>query len=114
MVSELPPVPALCDHSDCGGECWKNYPESRFPNWTRSQVKKSKILKAVEEYDQEKPCKLYNVDVDTDGRFSNAEETEVTKDNITESWHAFVANEVCPTCLAVVVVTYCCVMVAPT
>src|SRR2546421_71712 len=59
LNSELHPIPALCDHRDCGHDCWKNYPQSRFPNWTRRQVKKSKILKAVEEYDRALPCKLY-------------------------------------------------------
>lgn len=90
LKSELPPVPAICDHTNCGDACWKNYPQSRFPNWTRRQVKKSKILKAVEEYDRDRPCRLFYVDVDDQGKFSNADETVVTEKNVIHRWQFFV------------------------
>jgi hypothetical protein len=94
LSSELPPVPPHCDHTFCDGECWKKYPQSRYPNWTRRQVKKSKILKAIEDYDRDRPCKLYYVDVDNQGRFKSATETVVTEQNIVESWNFFVDDVV--------------------
>lgn len=66
----LPPIPPLCDHKDCGG-CWKGYPQSRFPNWTRRQVIKSKIYHAIRDYPRDKDCVCYRVDVDSDGFFTN-------------------------------------------
>ncbi|KAF9444896.1 hypothetical protein P691DRAFT_806548 [Macrolepiota fuliginosa MF-IS2] len=93
LTSELPPVPELCDHEKCGDTCWRNYPISRFPNWTRSQVNKSKILKVVEEYNRDKECKLYYVDVDDRGRFTSAEETVITENEIQWGWQFFVENK---------------------
>ncbi|KDR77304.1 hypothetical protein GALMADRAFT_246652 [Galerina marginata CBS 339.88] len=66
----LPPIPPLCDHKDCGG-CWTGYPQSRFPNWTHRQVLKSKIRSAIAEYPKDKPCVCHQVDVDSDGFFTN-------------------------------------------
>lgn len=94
LTSELPPVPELCSHADCGDECWKNYPKSRFPNWTKRQVKKSKILKAVEEYNPNQECKLYYVDVDDRGRFSNVKDTVIGEKDLHQNWRFFVDNEV--------------------
>jgi len=49
---ELLPVPVLCDHINCDNTCWEGYPISSFPDWTEFQVKKSKLLTAVEYYDR--------------------------------------------------------------
>ncbi|EKM78431.1 hypothetical protein AGABI1DRAFT_129541 [Agaricus bisporus var. burnettii JB137-S8] len=93
LDSELPPVPPLCDHTLCGGSCWKNYPESRFPNWTEHQVEKCDIQRIIKKRD---PCRLHVVDVDKEGIFTIPLENgvmEVTQKNIEQSWKAFVANE---------------------
>ncbi|KAF9559806.1 hypothetical protein CPC08DRAFT_637387 [Agrocybe pediades] len=72
LNSALPPIPPLCSHSplECNN-CWKGYPQSRFPNWTRRQVVKSKIHSAIHEYNKENPCVLHRVDVDSHGLFLN-------------------------------------------
>uniref|UniRef100_A0A8H8CID2 Uncharacterized protein n=1 Tax=Psilocybe cubensis TaxID=181762 RepID=A0A8H8CID2_PSICU len=70
LESPLPPIPPLCDHVDCGG-CWRGYPQSRFPNWTKRQVTKSKIMGAIKNYSRTSPCVCYQVDVDIDGFFTN-------------------------------------------
>ncbi|PPQ75034.1 hypothetical protein CVT26_011932 [Gymnopilus dilepis] len=66
----LPPIPPLCDHKDCGG-CWKGYPQSRFPNWTKRQVIKSKIYSAIRDYPKDRVCVCHRVDVDSNGFFTN-------------------------------------------
>ncbi|PPQ92528.1 LOW QUALITY PROTEIN: hypothetical protein CVT25_010361 [Psilocybe cyanescens] len=70
LESPLPPIPPLCDHIDCSG-CWRGYPQSRFPNWTKRQVTKSKIMGAIKNYSRNSPCICYQVDVDIDGFFTN-------------------------------------------
>ncbi|KAK0460693.1 uncharacterized protein EV420DRAFT_1533668 [Desarmillaria tabescens] len=83
LGSEAPPIPELCDHVDCNG-CWKNYPQSRFPNWTPSQVRRSRILYAIKDYDRDIPCTIHHVDVDDRGYFMDSgkhEATEETKDS---------------------------------
>ncbi|KAF8344921.1 hypothetical protein F5887DRAFT_1282922 [Amanita rubescens] len=72
LNTEAPPVPEDCDHTDCDGECWKGYPQSRFPNWTPSQVEKCKIHDAINKYDREKQCVVYKLDVDKQGIFHHA------------------------------------------
>ncbi|KAF8958964.1 hypothetical protein BDZ97DRAFT_2046038 [Flammula alnicola] len=71
LETKVDPVPPSCDHASCDGGCWKNYPQSRFPNWTRAQVKKSRIQKAIEEYSKDAPCLIHQVEVDNDGLFSS-------------------------------------------
>ncbi|KAF9444895.1 hypothetical protein P691DRAFT_735815 [Macrolepiota fuliginosa MF-IS2] len=72
MNGGAPPIPELCDHGAACNNCWRGYPESRFPNWTRAQVKKSRIADAVARV-QETDCICHHVDVDVDGIFRNAE-----------------------------------------
>ncbi|KAF8958968.1 hypothetical protein BDZ97DRAFT_1430263 [Flammula alnicola] len=76
----MEPIPPPCDHKYCGG-CWKEYPQSRFPNWTKRQVQKSKIADAIANVysDYSNPCTLYQVDVGTNGYFTNSG-TIVAKD----------------------------------
>ena len=92
---ELQPVPVLCDHKNCNNTCWKGYPISCFPNWTKLQVKKSKIFNAVEYYDLHRPCTLFYVDVDDQGRFSRAKETVITENEVDQSWQVIVKDGVC-------------------
>ncbi|KAK0205522.1 hypothetical protein DFS33DRAFT_1487588 [Desarmillaria ectypa] len=83
LRSEAPPIPELCNHVNCNG-CWKGYPQSRFPNWTPSQVRRSRILYAIKEYNRDIPCTIHHVDVDDRGYFMDSgkhEATEQTKDN---------------------------------
>ena len=72
LNSEAPPVPEDCDHKDCQGRCWKEYPQSRFPNWTSRQVKKCGIHDAIVNYDRSKRCKLYKLDVERSSLFCDA------------------------------------------
>ncbi|KAF8236168.1 hypothetical protein L208DRAFT_1253151 [Tricholoma matsutake] len=67
LASGLPPVPKLCDHKSCDG-CWKDYPQSRFPNWTKDQRSRSGISDAIENY-RRTPCVTYQADVCPDGIF---------------------------------------------
>ncbi|KAI3608815.1 hypothetical protein WG66_003813 [Moniliophthora roreri] len=91
LASPLPPIPELCKHEDCGG-CWIGYPQSRFPNWTPSQVRRSRIHKAITEYRHEIPCKIYSVNVDTKGYFTDAGEQLVSAENQDEYWD-FLINQ---------------------
>src|ERR1700759_318712 len=69
LNTDLPPVPKNCDHTTCKGECWKGYPQSRFPNWTPRQVKKCKIQSAIDDYLRERKCLIYKLDVNKHGIF---------------------------------------------
>ncbi|PBK90727.1 hypothetical protein ARMGADRAFT_1111301 [Armillaria gallica] len=83
LKSEAPPIPPPCNHADCDG-CWKGYPQSRFPNWTPSQVRRSRIHYAIHDYDREKACTIHHVDVNDHGFFIDSgrqEATEQTKDD---------------------------------
>ncbi|KAG7087460.1 hypothetical protein E1B28_013426 [Marasmius oreades] len=75
LSSKLPPIPEPCSHIGCGG-CWKGYPQSRFPNWTPSQVWRSGIHQAITE-NNSKPCKIYAADIDKNGYFMDAGERTV-------------------------------------
>ncbi|TFK26626.1 hypothetical protein FA15DRAFT_588079 [Coprinopsis marcescibilis] len=67
LQNDAPPIPEKCAHVDC--ECWKGYPQSRFPNWTERQVRKSKIWDAIHDYKADLECIIYRCDVDTKGIF---------------------------------------------
>jgi len=85
LESEAPPVPDPCDHSNCNN-CWIGYPQSLFPNWTPSQVLRSKISDAVSNYDRTVPCRVHHVDVNSDGFFTNAEVLDVPEEKVDETW----------------------------
>ncbi len=72
LNSDAPPVPEDCDHKDCQGRCWKEYPQSRFPNWSHNQVTRSGIRDAIDGYDRSKKCVIYKLDVDSSGIFHHA------------------------------------------
>ena len=89
-----PPVPSVvCDHRNCN-DCWKDYPQSLFPNWTSTQVKKSNLGIAIENYPRDVPCIIHYVNVDDNGYFINAGKYVATESNIKESWDRIVESRV--------------------
>lgn len=90
LASPLPPVPPLCDHVSCGG-CWKGYPQSRFPNWTRDQVARSKIAEAIL---KRNTSTIYHVDVNSDGFFTDAGEISANDSNTEETWDRMIHTKV--------------------
>ena len=96
LGSTLPPIPDRCQHADCEGTCWKNYPSSRFPNWTSSQVKRSQIQKVIGDPSRfDNVCKIYAADVDTKGYFSNVGDLTVkTEEDANEFWQKVVHEKV--------------------
>jgi hypothetical protein len=88
-----PPVPSVCDHRNCN-DCWRDYPQSLFPNWTSAQVKKSKLGKAIKHYPRDVPCIIHYVNVDDNGYFIDAGKYVATESNIKESWDRIVESRV--------------------
>ena len=82
-------MPKLCDHKFCGG-CWRGYPQSRFPNWTKDQVKRSLIRDAIDNYRTTEPCVTYRADILSDGIFVNVESVAATDANKDATWDAMV------------------------
>ncbi|KAJ7057068.1 cora-like Mg2+ transporter protein-domain-containing protein [Mycena amicta] len=72
LATPLPPVPPPCDHTTCEGRCWKDYPQSRFPNWTPSQIRRSRIHKAITDDNKSRAAAIYYVDVSTEGVFKDS------------------------------------------
>ncbi|KAJ3779004.1 hypothetical protein FB446DRAFT_711796 [Lentinula raphanica] len=85
LESPLPPIPPLCDHNNCGG-CWRGYPQSRFPNWAPGQVQRSRIDSAIHDYDNDHPCIIHYVNVDTGGFFTNAEKHLIMDGDVDVFW----------------------------
>lgn len=91
-------MPGDCDHTGCDGFCWKGYPQSRFPNWTHRQVRKSKLRDAIEKYNfHGKRCIIYKLDVDKMGIFHDAGYTIVLDSNeeLNNEWNRLVDDNVC-------------------
>lgn len=93
LASGLPPVPPICDHKSCDG-CWKGYPQSRFPNWTKDQVARSKISEAITNYHREKPCVVYRADVRDDGFFENVDPMTAFDGETDAIWEQIIHTEV--------------------
>jgi hypothetical protein len=93
LASRLPPVPELCDHKSCDG-CWKGYPQSRFPNWTKDQVSRSKISDAIVNYRKEDPCVIYRADVRSDGFFENVESMVAADNDKKNTWDQIINTNV--------------------
>ena len=91
-----PPIPEICDHSpEKCNSCWKGYPQSRFPNWTRKQVEKAKIYKLIHNYSKSsKPCTCYRVDVNDRGFFTNAKEITAMYGDEDNLWQRLIHEEV--------------------
>jgi hypothetical protein len=68
LSSPLPPIPEPCTHKDCKG-CWRGYPQSLYPNWTPSQIRKSQIAQAISDYRRDISCVIHQVDVTEEGLF---------------------------------------------
>ena len=92
MDSGGPFIPKLCSHENCDN-CWSNYPQSRYPNWTAAQVKKSKIAEAIRRQ-QHDPCVSYYVDVDDRGHFMNVENFEAGPGEVENTWKSLLAIRV--------------------
>ena len=87
-----PPIPDLCLYENCDN-CWRNYPQSCYPNWTAAQVKKSKIADAIRST-QSKPCISHYVDVDDKGHFINVEKFKAKPEEEESTWRSLLAIKV--------------------
>ena len=85
LDSNPPPFPGLCDHSECDN-CWVGYPQSLFPDWTPIQLLRSKIPEAVSNYDRKVPCRVYHIDINSDGLFTNGGVLDVPEEKVYETW----------------------------
>ncbi|TEB25452.1 hypothetical protein FA13DRAFT_1756550 [Coprinellus micaceus] len=90
LASTGPPIPPKCDHNDC--DCWKGYPQSRFPNWTERQVRKSKIWDAIHDYRRDLECKIFRCDVDTNGYFTDAGSLDAEEGKDAETWRTILSE----------------------
>lgn len=90
LDNTAPPIPNLCDHGTSCDECWKGYPQSRFPNWTERQVKKARIYDAIHHYSRHQDCIIYHVDVDHKGFFTDAGKFTAVNGREVETWDAIV------------------------
>ncbi|KAF5346967.1 hypothetical protein D9758_010088 [Tetrapyrgos nigripes] len=84
LNSGTPPIPPICNHETCNG-CWRDYPRSRFPNWTDTQVRRSGIYKAIHRY-KELPCTIYHVDIDKNGVFGGSGRQSITEETKDGFW----------------------------
>ncbi|KAK0484497.1 hypothetical protein IW261DRAFT_1456929 [Armillaria novae-zelandiae] len=91
LQSQAPPIPPPCDHIDCNG-CWKGYPQSRFPNWTPSQVRRSRILYVINDYNPEIPCTIHHVDVNDHGFFIDSGKQEATEQTKDDFWKLLIQH----------------------
>ena len=94
LYTPAPPIPARCPHDSSCNNCWRGYPQSRFPNWTYSQVVKSKIQKALTEYNRDEPCFLYRVDVNSQGIFSDVDTIVAEFGKEEEVWQTLIHSQV--------------------
>ncbi|KAJ7507271.1 hypothetical protein B0H11DRAFT_1970976 [Mycena galericulata] len=92
LASPLPPVPPPCDHKTCDG-CWKGYPQSRFPNWTPSQVRRSGIHKAITDYNRAARSVIHYVDVNTHGFFTDSGDFEATENTTDKLWNDLINED---------------------
>ncbi|KIL65408.1 hypothetical protein M378DRAFT_10794 [Amanita muscaria Koide BX008] len=87
-------IPKSCDHTRCEGWCWKGYPQSRFPNWTPSQVEKFKIREAIDRYDRSKKCTIFKLDVDKQAIFNDAGHFVIADaDDLEPEWDRFKSDK---------------------
>ncbi|KZP22947.1 hypothetical protein FIBSPDRAFT_469777 [Athelia psychrophila] len=55
---------------------WRGYPQCHFPNWTPAQVRRSKIMDAVDKK-QDLPCKIHCSDIMNAGKFEPGKMTTI-------------------------------------
>jgi hypothetical protein len=96
MDAGKPPIPAKCDHQNCNN-CWKGYPRAQFPNWTPSQVRKSRIAEVIGRHPQ-KICVCRRVDIDDEGHFSDANAVDAKPGSEDETWKGILETAVSTTC----------------
>ncbi|KAJ7788296.1 hypothetical protein B0H14DRAFT_2949200 [Mycena olivaceomarginata] len=96
LASPAHPVPDPCNHKTCEGHCWKGYPQSRFPNWTLSQVQRSGIYSAITEYNKIEPSTIYSVDVDSSGFFTDSGKVVATEDTKDDLWNTLIDEDLQP------------------
>ena len=90
-----PPIPELCDHSpEKCNRCWTGYPQSRFPNWTKRQVKKAKIYNIIHNDSNTKPCVCYRVDVNDRGLFTHTREITAVVGEEDRIWDNLIHEQV--------------------
>lgn len=69
---------------------WGKYPSNLFPNWNNTRVTRSGLAKIIyPTAGQEKQphnCKIYRIDIDTEGRFSEPRQDVVTEENKHRFW----------------------------
>ncbi|KAJ7291167.1 hypothetical protein C8J57DRAFT_1043706 [Mycena rebaudengoi] len=99
LASPLPPVPPPCDHKTCDG-CWKSmgssaacYPQALFPNWTPSQIQRSRIHRAISEYNKTIPSTIYYVDVDSTGFFTDSGKLVAREETKSDFWDALINEQ---------------------
>ena len=91
----VPPTPDLCDHSlERCNRCWMGYPQSRFPQWTKQQIRKAKIYDAVHKSPRNKHCICYRVDVNMQGLFTHPREMTLEYGNEDSIWHGMIHEQV--------------------
>lgn len=102
--NHLPMSGAPCPHDilrNKGQEyCWCKYPQSKFPNWTEKQQRRSGIRQKIK--NKVARCRVYYVDVSDIGRFTSVG-TPKRVDNgngpsLDEQWNLMM-NEVSRKCL---------------
>ncbi|KIL68357.1 hypothetical protein M378DRAFT_21887 [Amanita muscaria Koide BX008] len=84
------PLSEPCTHKDCGGKCWREYPKSHFPNWTKGQVEKCKIADTINH--KNSPCTIYQLEVDERGIFHQGNQLEfdvADADGLEAKWNKF-------------------------
>jgi hypothetical protein len=96
MDAEEPTVPDICDHTNCNN-CWTGYPGAQFPNWTPSQVHKSRIAEAIEQK-IEKKCICHRVDIDHQGHFTDASAVDAKPGSEADTWKGILAAVVSAAC----------------
>jgi hypothetical protein len=107
LENPAPPIPARCLHDSSCDNCWEGYPQSRFPNWTYRQVVKSKIQKALTEYNTDEPCILYRVDVNSKGFFSDVDAIVAEHGREEEVWQSLIRSQVC-SFIFLTIMLWCC------
>lgn len=98
VLDRLPPQrPAVppCSHTppEACNDCWNQYPQSLFPNWTKPQQLKSRIGRIIEGR-QSGPCNLYRVDVLESGEFGPAAAHIVEKGTQEHFWDTIMQGRV--------------------
>ena len=91
----VPSVSSSCLHDESCEGCWTGYPPAVFPSWTHRQLFKSKIQRAIAEYNRALPCTLHRLDSDFHGLFTNAGPIIAEHGEEERVWQMLVSEQVC-------------------